>query len=461
MAQSDIFPSSNSARWGILGAGESGLGAACLAQHVGAQAYVSDSGVVAPKALERLQSLGIPYEAGHHSLELLRQCDLIVKSPGIPQSAPVVRALREAGKEVVSEVEVASRYTHATLIGVTGSNGKTTTVSLLHHILRKAGLRATLCGNVGNSFAEAVVEAPSDFYVIELSSFQLEDLKRFHAHIALILNVTPDHLDRYDNSMERYADAKFNITINQTASDYLIYFLSDPYTTKRLARLQNDPQALGFSVAPCPQARAWQGDAALQFQTSRGSWEIPESHIALVGRHNMLNVEAAVLAALQLDVPRQVILDSLASFKGLEHRLEFVCDVRGVRFINDSKGTNVDAVYYALLSMDRPVVWVAGGTDKGNDYAPLLPLLREKAKGLVWLGVDNDKLNRFFAPLGLPMAEVRSTDDCVQAAYAMAKPGDVVLLSPACASFDLFTCYEDRGEQFKRSALALAKRIES
>lgn len=459
MSTSSMLQSSDAPRWGILGAGESGLGAARLALHVGAKPFVSDSANVSPEAIERLKKLGISYEAGHHSLEQLLQCHLIVKSPGIPQTAPVVKALREAGKEIVSEVELASRFTNATLIGVTGSNGKTTTVSLLFDLLHRAGLNATLCGNVGNSFAEAIVDNPADFYVIELSSFQLEDLKLFHAHIALILNVTPDHLDRYGFSMDRYADAKFNITINQTNNDSLIYFLSDPYTTKRLVRLPKGVHTLGFSAEPNPQAKAWQDNDTLQFQDSHGLWSIPENQIALQGRHNMLNVEAAVLAALQLNIPHQVILETLAAFKGLEHRLEFVCEIQGVRFINDSKATNVDAVYYALLSITQPIIWVAGGTDKGNDYDQLLPLIKEKARGLVWLGVNNDKLNQAFAPLGLPIQQVRSTDACVEAAYAMAKPGDVVLLSPACASFDLFTCYEDRGEQFKNSAHALAKRL--
>lgn len=436
---------------GVLGAGESGLGAAFLARAKGFEVFLSDRAPIGEAQVAELEAMGARWENGQHTLETLAACALVVKSPGVPGDAPVVQALRKRGVPIVSEIEFAGRYTRAKKICVTGSNGKTTTVSLLYHMLKKAGRDVVLAGNIGSSFARQVAKGEHDYYVLELSSFQLEDMYDFKADIAVILNITPDHLDRYGYDMQRYVDAKFRITRNLTESECFIYSSDDAETMGRLAKMELSARRLPFSQRMKEAQGAWSDGEAVHFAVQEGeAWEMPIRDFSLRGKHNVNNSMVAGIVGEVLRLPREVIRASLHDFVGIPHRLELVGEVEGVRYINDSKATNVDAVWYALESMKTPVVWIAGGTDKGNDYSALQGFVREKVHALVCLGVDNAKLRTAFAGLVDTFVETRSAEEAVREAHRLARAGDTVLLSPACASFDLFKSYEDRGDQFKQ-----------
>ncbi|MAT53971.1 MAG: UDP-N-acetylmuramoyl-L-alanine--D-glutamate ligase [Saprospirales bacterium] len=427
---------------GILGAGESGVGAALLAQKQGFGVFVSDMGKVKEPFRQELENHGIEFEEGAHSWERFAGVKTVVKSPGIPDTAPFVVRLRENGVEVISEIEFASRFTNATIIGITGSNGKTTTTRLTWHLLKTAGLNAAMGGNVGTSFARNLATgAPADIHVLELSSFQLDGIKSFRPRVAILLNISPDHLDRYDHRMENYVASKFRIAMNQRPEDLFILDADDPYIREWLEEnafpSANGPRLLKVSLRNYDKQVLRVGESIFDMQQS-----------PLKGPHNHFNATCAILAAKEMGVSDEAIQQGLNSFVNAPHRLEWVAEVNGVAFIDDSKATNVDAVQRALESMDRPVIWIAGGTDKGNDYSALMPLVRQKVKALVCLGIDNEKLKASFGKL-IPVDEARSAEEAVRKAAALATEGDVVLLSPACASFDLFKNYADRGDQFK------------
>ena len=402
----------------ILGAGESGAGAAVLAKKEGFDVFVSDMSRIADKYKKMLDDRHIEWEEGHHTEEKILNADEIIKSPGIPDTAPMIVKVKEKGIHIISEIEFAGRYTNSKMICITGSNGKTTTTSLIYHIFKEAGYDAGLAGNIGNSLALQVAEDPHEYYIIELSSFQLDNMYDFRANIAILLNITPDHLDRYDFKMQNYVDAKMRIIQNQTPQDAFIYWADDPIIKRELEK-----------------------------------YDIKS--IRLTGRHNIYNSLAAGIASNIAGIKKEEIRKSLSDFPGVEHRLEKVCMVRGVQYINDSKATNVDACWYALEAMKTKVVLIIGGKDKGNDYAPIKPLVKEKCSGLVYLGADNQKLHDNFDSLGIPVRDTHSMKDCVAACYELASPGETVLLSPCCASFDLFKNMEDRGEQFKELARKL------
>ena len=414
----------------VLGAGESGTGAAILGKTKGYEVFVSDAGTIKEPYRAMLDQNGIAWEDGHHSEERVLAADLVVKSPGIPNNAPLVAQLVEKGTPVISEIEFASRYTKAKMICITGSNGKTTTTSLVFDMLRRAGLNVGLAGNIGNSLALQVAREDHEYYVIELSSFQLDNMYDFKADIAILLNITPDHLDRYDFCFQNYVDAKFRIARNQTADDAFIYWAEDPVISREMEKLK-----LGATLYPF-------------------GFELPSplpvgpDELALRGKHNQLNSMAATLAARVVGIRNEVIRESLTTFGGVEHRLQYVATVRGVRFINDSKATNVNSCWYALESMNTPTVLILGGKDKGNDYSEIDELVREKCHTLVFMGLHNEKLREHFADFGLNIIDTNNLHDAVQGAYEAAHEGDTVLLSPCCASFDLFRSYEDRGEQF-------------
>ncbi len=444
----------------ILGGGESGYGSAVLAASKGYEVLLSDSGKLREPYRSRLAEKGIPFEEERHTLEKILEAEFVVKSPGIPENVPVVRAVREKGIPVISEIEFAGRYLapHTRTVCITGSNGKTTTTTLIHEIMRAAGLRAELAGNIGRSLALQVAEIPQgeqpDWYVIELSSFQLDGMYDFRANIALLLNITPDHLDRYDHKMENYAASKFRITQNLRPADLFVYNGEDPETLGRLPQVLPHLQAekVAFRVKEVSSEGAWYDAAAGMLRY--GDFNFPVSEMRIKGLHNIANALAAVVACRKAGVPGAVIAKTFRSFGGVEHRLEPVATVGGVEYINDSKATNVDSVWYALQAMTRPTVWIAGGTDKGNDYAVLMPLVREHVKALVCMGVDNAKLVRSFTGV-VPVYDTASLEDALAACREAAEPGDTVLLSPACASFDLFRNYEDRGDRFKEAVKAM------
>jgi UDP-N-acetylmuramoylalanine--D-glutamate ligase len=432
----------------VLGAAESGVGAAILARRQGFDVFVSDMGTIRDRYKQELTERGLPWEEGGHTAERILDADTIIKSPGIPEEAPLVVEARRRGIEVISEIEWAGRYTDARMIGITGSNGKTTTTSLIYHLLKKAGLDVGLAGNIGFSLARQVAEAPHDTYVIELSSFQLDGMFDFRTHIAVLLNITPDHLDRYGFCMQNYVDAKMRIVRNQQADDVFIYWDGDEYIGRELAKRDVAARLLPFSDTPQENTVGYgDGDTFRLLQPQ--PFTLPLNHLSLPGRHNLRNALAAAMAALAAGVPEEVVREGLSDFPGVEHRLERAGDVDGVHYVNDSKATNVDACLCALESMTTPVVLIVGGKDKGNDYSVLFPLIREKCRALVYLGADNAKLHDNFDALGLPVADTHSMADCVAAAAQLAQRGDTVLLSPCCASFDLFKNMEDRGEQFK------------
>jgi UDP-N-acetylmuramoylalanine--D-glutamate ligase len=433
----------------VLGAGESGVGAALLAKVHGIRVFVSDSGPIADTYRQQLEEAGIPYEGGGHTTEALLQAAEVIKSPGIPDKAPLIQAFLAKGIAVISEIEFAGRFTQALIIGISGSNGKTTTASLTFHLLRAAGKKVVLAGNVGDSFAASVASGDHpEVYVLELSSFQLDGLRNFHIDIAALLNITPDHLDRYDYKMDNYIASKFRISMNQRADDLFIYFAED-------ANLQGGVEK--FAVRARQQAVSL---SAIEGSSIRaGAYRYELSTTALQGKHNAINALFAVHMALAAGADPGLLQAALDSFVPVPHRLEKVAEIGGVTYINDSKATNVDAVYYALEAMSKPVVWIAGGQDKGNDYAALEAVVRERVRALVCLGLDNSKLIAAFAPLVETCVETQSAAAAVEAARQLARSGEVVLLSPACASFDLFKNYVDRGEQFKQAVLSMQKTL--
>ena len=432
----------------ILGAGESGTGAAVLAKKQGFDTFVSDMSSIKDKYKAVLNERNIPWEEGCHTEELILNADEIIKSPGIPNNAPIILKLKEQGTPVISEIEFAGRYTRAKMICITGSNGKTTTTSLIYHIFKKAGLNVGLAGNIGQSLAYQVAECNYDYYVIELSSFQLDNMYKFHANIAVLMNITPDHLDRYDYKMQNYIDAKFRIIQNQTNDDAFIFWNDDPIIQKELHKYGIHGQYYPFAEKREEGLAAFTEENKIYF-TKPIEFNMEQEELALTGTHNLFNSMAAGISANIAGIRKNCIREALSDFKGVEHRLEKVERVRGVDYINDSKATNVNSCWYALKSMKTRTVLILGGKDKGNDYNEIAGLIREKCSGLIFLGLHNEKLHAFFDSFGLPIADVQSMEDAVHAAYRMAKNGETVLLSPCCASFDLFKSYEDRGNQFK------------
>lgn len=431
-----------------LGAGESGVGAAILAQKEGYGVFVSDAGCIAPHYKEQLDRHGIRWEEGGHTEAEILAADVVVKSPGIPDTAPMVQKLIARGTPILSEIEFAGRYTTSRMICITGSNGKTTTTSLIYHILKKAGMDVGLAGNIGHSLALQVAESPHAAYVIELSSFQLDNMYDFRAHIAVLLNITPDHLDRYGFEMSRYVDAKMRITQNQQPEDTFIYWREDEHIPRELPKHHDPAKICGFTDEKADGSAGY-ADGGKFIIHHPVPFEMPLAELSLPGRHNLRNSLAAAMAALAAGVEAGVVRQGLSDFPGVEHRLERAGTVRGIHFVNDSKATNVDACYCALESMRTPVVLILGGKDKGNDYAQIIPFVKEKCRALVFMGVDNTKLHASFDALGLPTADTHSMEECMTHAVQLARPGDTVLLSPCCASFDLFKNMEDRGEQFK------------
>lgn len=432
----------------ILGAAESGVGAAVLAQKKGFDVFVSDMGTIKERYKNMLDSYGIIWEEKQHTEELILNADEVIKSPGIPENAPMILKIKEKNIPIISEIEFAGRYTHAKMICITGSNGKTTTTSLIYHIFKNAGYNVGLAGNIGQSLALQVAEKDYEYYVIELSSFQLDNMYQFRANIAVLLNITPDHLDRYDNCMQNYVDAKMRILQNQTEEDAFVYWADDPIIKKELQKYGIKAQTCPFSIIRKEGMIGYIEDGQYKIETPT-PFNMELEELSLTGKHNLYNSLAAGISAKIANVKNEVLRESLGNFEGVEHRLEKVTRVRGVEYINDSKATNVDACWYALESMTTPTILILGGKDKGNDYHAIEELVRKKCVGLVFLGADNTKLHQFFDGFGIPIADTHSMKDCVEACYKMAKPGDTVLLSPCCASFDLFKNMEDRGEQFK------------
>lgn len=435
----------------VLGAGESGVGTAILGQKEGFEVFVSDRGEIAGKYRKVLEHRGIQWESGTHSEAQILRADLVMKSPGIPDTAPLVQAVRAKGIPVISEIEFASRYTGATLIGITGSNGKTTTTMMVHHLLKGEGLHVGMAGNIGDSYAKMVAERDYDHYVLELSSFQLDGIVDFRPHIALITNISPDHLDRYGYDFDRYTASKFRIAMNQGPDDYLIYDADDDTIAGWLEHSPVSSKLIPFSVKEKLSMGAWLEDRTIKIKLEHNSMEMSRDILALEGQHNVKNTMAASMAALLVKVRKETIRQSIQSFQGVPHRLEKVLKINHVEYINDSKATNVNATYYALDGIKRPIVWIAGGVDKGNEYSQLMPLVREKVKAIVCLGMDNTKLKESFGNVIPLMVETYSMEEAVKVAYKIAERGDAVLLSPACASFDLFRNYEDRGDQFKKA----------
>ena len=432
----------------ILGAGESGAGAAVLAKKKGFDVFVSDMSSIKDKYKKLLDDHGIEWEEGHHTEEKILNADEIIKSPGIPKEAPMIQKLMAQGTHIISEIEFAGRYTDAKMICITGSNGKTTTTSLIYHIFKAAGYDAGLAGNIGRSLALQVAEDPHAYYIIELSSFQLDNMYDFHANIAILLNITPDHLDRYDYCMQNYVDAKMRIIQNQTAEDSFIFWNDDPIIKKELEKYHINAVLCPFSELKENGSIGYieEGQYKLEYPTP---FNMEQEELSLTGKHNIYNSLAAGLASNISGIKKEIIRKSLSDFPGVEHRLEKVCKVNGVQYINDSKATNVDACWYALESMRTPTILIVGGKDKGNDYSQIFDLVKKKCVGIVYLGADNKKLHDNFDSLGIPVRDTHSMKDCVAACHELAKEGDTVLLSPCCASFDLFKNMEDRGEQFK------------
>ena len=439
----------------VLGGAESGVGAAVLAKVKGHDVFLSDKGKIKDEYVETLKKWEIPYEEGRHTEELILSADEVVKSPGIPGTVPMVQKLRSMGTHIISEIEFASRYDTAKKICVTGSNGKTTTTSLIYYLLQNAGLNVGLGGNIGKSYAYQVATEHFDYYVLEISSFQLDDVYDFKPDIAIITNITPDHLDRYDHKMENYVAAKFNITKNLTRDDCFIFDSDDDITIGHLDNIILRCKMLPFSQKKEVEQGAFLRDDKIVLRYEEEETDLYLQELALGGKHNVYNSMAAALAAKVSGIDNEVIRNSLATFQPIEHRLEPVLSIKDVLYINDSKATNIDSAWYALECQKRPVVWIVGGTDKGNDYSILDDLVREKVKAIVCLGVDNAKIHAAFGSMGKPMADALSAEEAVRKSAEFAAPGDVVLLSPCCASFDLFKNYEDRGQQFKEAVRKL------
>ena len=438
----------------ILGAGESGAGAAVLAKKEGFDVFVSDMSKIHDKYKKLLDDHQIEWEEGQHTESRILDAGEIIKSPGIPETAPMVMKAKERGIGIISEIEFAGRYTTSKMICITGSNGKTTTTSLIYHIFKAAGYDAGLAGNIGNSLALQVAEDPHEYYIIELSSFQLDNMYNFRANIAILLNITPDHLDRYDNCMQNYVDSKMRIIQNQTPQDAFVYWNDDPIVKRELEKY--DIKAIQYPFSELKEKGSIGYIEAGQYTIEQPEpFNMEQEQLSLTGKHNIYNSLAAGIATNIAGIKKDIIRKSLSDFPGVEHRLEKVCTVRGVHYVNDSKATNVDACWYALESMKTKVILIIGGKDKGNDYEPIKPLVKEKCSAIVYLGADNQKLHDNFDDMGIPIRDTHSMKDCVAACYELAQPGETVLLSPCCASFDLFKSYEDRGEQFKTLVRAL------
>ena len=435
----------------VLGGGESGVGSAVLAKVKGFDVFLSDMGKISEKYASTLKEWDIPFEEGKHSEDLILNADEVIKSPGIPSTAPMVRKIEDRGIGVISEIEFAGRYDTAKKVCITGSNGKTTTTSLIYHLLQQAGLNVGLGGNIGKSYAYQVATENHDIYVLELSSFQLDNVYDFKADIAIITNITPDHLDRYGYKMENYVKAKFRITRNMSSDDCFIFCSDDEITINHLNQIVVKAQQLPFSQKTEVSQGAFVKDDRMIVRYKDQECDMYLQELALGGKHNIYNSMAAAIAAKVMDIDNASIREGLATFQAVEHRLEKVLSIRDVLYINDSKATNVDSAWYALECQTRPVVWIVGGTDKGNDYSSLRPLAQEKVKAIICMGIDNEKIHASFGDIVSEIHDVTSAQDAVRLASELAAAGDVVLLSPCCASFDLFKNYEDRGRQFKEA----------
>ncbi len=433
-------------RVSILGSGISGIGAAILAKEKGYDVFVSDINKINSKAKKRLDSISIPWEENNHSYNHLKKSDLIIKSPGISNESEIVVKLRNYNVDIISEIEFASLYTNAFIIGITGSNGKTTTTELIYHILKESGLNVGIAGNIGTSFSKQIAENSFDYYVLEISSFQLDNIIDFKPNIAIITNLVEDHLDRYNYDFNKYIDSKLRITMNQENSDTILYNIDDESLKDAINKSKTKASKIGYAI----NTSSFDGKNIL-IKNKKKTLMINIEELSLKGRHNLLNAMVAITVADLLKISKDSIRDSLLTFKGLPHRLENVLTIQGVNYINDSKATNVNAAYYALDSMNSQTVWVVGGVDKGNDYSELLPLVREKVKAIICLGVDNKKIIETFSPIIDLIVETESMDEAVKISRKIAEKKDSVLLSPACASFDLFKDYEDRGNQFKEA----------
>ena len=439
----------------ILGAGESGVGTAILGKKQGYSVFVSDKGTISEKYKNVLLHHQIPFEENQHTEAEILAADVVMKSPGIPDKVEIVQKLIKKGIKVISEIEFASWYSKAVFVGITGSNGKTTTTLLVHHILKKGGLNVGLAGNIGKSFAQQVAEQNYDVYALEISSFQLDGIEKFAPHIAILTNISPDHLDRYDYKYENYIDSKFRIALNQTEKDILIYDADDIEINKWLKKNKTKAQLLPFSIEKELSKGAYLKNDRIHINIDKEEFIMDTSKIAIQGKHNMKNVMASAMASSLLNIRKTTIRESMEDFEGAEHRLENVLKVNGVHYINDSKATNVNATFYALESMKTPTVWIVGGVDKGNDYYELMPFVREKVKAIICLGVDNQKIINTFSNVIDIIIETKTAKQAVEESYKYAIKGDTVLLSPACASFDLFENYEDRGRQFKQAVREL------
>ncbi len=440
----------------ILGAGESGTGAAILARHKGFDVFVSDAGKIKPYYRDLLDEHQVIYESGGHTDRLILNATEVIKSPGIPESVPIIKLLRKKNIPIISEIEFAGRYTRAKKVCVTGSNGKTTTTSLIHHMMRKAGMNVGMAGNVGRSFAYQVATENYDYYVLELSSFQLDGMYEFRADIAILLNITPDHLDRYDFSFQNYVDSKFRVTQNLTEEEYFVFCSDDEITIKELEKIVSRAQQLPFAYRRKEKDVAWvEEDERMHIEFDDVDFSMSLEELSLKGRHNTYNSMAAGIAGNVLKIRNDVIREALMDFQGVEHRLETVMKVHGIDFINDSKATNVNATWYALESVKSQMVWIVGGVDKGNDYSQLYNLVENKVKAIVCLGKDNRRVIEAFGGKVESLVESTRMEEAVKTAYYLARDGDTVLLSPACASFDLFESFEDRGRQFKEAVRSL------
>ena len=430
-----------------MGAGESGCGAAVLAKKLGFDVFVSDFGTIADKYKQMLDEKEITWEEKQHTEEIILSAGEIIKSPGIPNEAPIIVKIKNAGIPIISEIEFAGRYTRAKMVCITGSNGKTTTTSLIYHIFREAGLNVGLAGNIGKSLALQVAEGDKDYYIVELSSFQLDNMYEFRANVAVLMNITPDHLDRYGYDMQNYVDAKLRILQNQEPGDAFVFWNDDPIIKKELSKYKHG-KLYSFAESNHEDAAAYTEAEKLVF-TEPAPFNMELEELSLTGKHNLYNSMAAGISANVAGIRKETIREALSTFAGVEHRIEKVAKVNGVEYIHDSKATNVNSCWYALQSMKTKTILILGGKDKGNDYSEIAELVKEKCCGLIFLGADNSKLHQFFDGFGLPIADTSSMQECVQTAYNMAQKGETVLLSPCCASFDLFKSYEDRGRQFK------------
>lgn len=443
----------------VLGGGESGVGAARLAQSKGYEVLLSDNGAIKDKYKKVLSNHGIEFEEGGHSTDRILSSEVVVKSPGIPDSTPLIQSLIEKGTTPISEIELAYRYCKGKIIAITGSNGKTTTTMLTQHMLESAGLDVRMAGNVGTSFAGQLTDGDHDYWVIELSSFQLDGIVEFKPHIAILLNITPDHLDRYDYKFENYVESKFRIAMNQSEEDYLIYWADDLTISQELSRKDLKAQHLPFRIGAKPAGDNWKGawneEELLHIKTNNNYFNMSIHDLALQGKHNIFNSMASSLTGRVLDLRKEVVRDSLSNFENVEHRLEHVARVAGITFINDSKATNINSTWYALESITGPVIWIAGGVDKGNDYSELYELIDGRVRALICLGTDNKKLHKAFEGKIDTIVDVMSADEAVRKAYDLGYKDDTVLLSPACASFDLFENYEERGHSFKAAVKRL------